>query len=353
MKQYSPDDKEGVSQLRSVVYGGPFEEDEWVWRYESSPLRPARIYLAESEGMIVGLRIFPFREVKVGNDVWMSVMAVGGMVHPDFQRRGIWSSLMREGLSRLRSEGIHLALSFPGTLRHSYAGFCKMGWSDLGSIPFLAKPLRLDGFLSKYVRSEWVKSSANRISRSFARTRAGRRSPRASGLSIERLESFDERFDLFWNQVSREQTALMVRDQKYLNYRYFDCPGDRYALFAAFRGEQLAGYIVVRRALPMLDLSIGLIMEIEPMGDADVAASLLDEAISSLDEEEVDGIGCLMMEHSPCYGMLRRAGFFRVPDRFNPREYHLVVEADPAKFSKAAMAQRGRWYLTWGDFDVG
>jgi hypothetical protein len=103
----------------------------------------------------------------------------------------------------------------------------------------------------------------------------------------------------------------------------------------------------------MFGLSIGLIMEIEPMGDADVAASLLGEAISSMDEEEVDGVGCLMMEHSPCYGMLRRAGFFPVPARFNPRDYHPVVEADLSRFSGTEMADRGRWYFTWGDFDVG
>jgi GNAT superfamily N-acetyltransferase len=352
MKQYSPDDKEGVFQLSATVYGEPFDEEEWTWSYENSPLRPARIYLAESEGRIIGLRIFPYREVKVRNDVFISVLAVGGMVHPDFRRRGIWSALMRDGLESLRSEGIHLALSFPGTHRHSYVGFRKMGWSDLGTIPLLVKPLRLDGFLSKLVRSERVRSSTGRLSRFLARSYPRKRPPQAGDLSIERIQSFDDRFDLLWEEASRQQMASVVRDQRYLNYRYRDRPGDKYVVFAAYRGRELAGYVVVRRALQMLDLSIGLIMEIETMGKTDVARFLLYEAISALDEEGVDGVGCLMMQHSPCYRVLRQGGFFPVPGRFNPRDYHPVVEADPSKFSRAVMADRGNWYFTWGDFDV-
>ena len=33
MKQYSPSDREGVFQLRTVVYGESFPEDDWVWKF--------------------------------------------------------------------------------------------------------------------------------------------------------------------------------------------------------------------------------------------------------------------------------------------------------------------------------
>jgi predicted N-acetyltransferase YhbS len=353
LKQYSPSDREGVFQLRTAVYGEAFPEADWVWKFESSPLQPARIYLAESEGMIVGLRIFTYREVKVLNDVRLSVLAVDGMVHPDFRRRGIWSALVREGLRRLRAEGIHLALCFVGPHRHTYAGFCKLGWSDVGSIPLLAKPLRLGGFLSRYVRSQRVQSSANRFSRFLAGTHRSKRSPKVSGLSIEGIQSFDGRFDRLWEEVSRQAMVSLVRDQKYLNYRYRDRPGETYAQFAACRGEDLEGYIVVRRSLQMFDLSIGLIMDMGTTGGTDVALSLVNEAVRYLDEQEVDAIGCLMMKHSPYYGVLRRAGFLPVPARFNPRDYHPVVEADPSRFPSAVMRDRSNWYFTWGDFDVG
>ena len=78
-----------------------------------------------------------------------------------------------------------------------------------------------------------------------------------------------------------------------------------------------------------------------------------DEAVSYLDEQEVDAVGCLMMRHSPYYGVLRRAGFLPVPSRFNPRDYHPVVDADPSKLSRAVVAKRDNWLFTWGDFDVG
>jgi ribosomal protein S18 acetylase RimI-like enzyme len=352
MRPYSPDDREDVFQLRTAVYGETFPREDWGWKYETSPLRPARIYLAESGGMIVGLRIFVFREVKVLDDVWLSVLAVDGMVHPDFQRRGIWSALMREGLTRLRSEGVRLAFCIVGTHRHSYAGFRKLGFLDVGSIPFLAKPLRLDGFLSRYVRGRRVRSSVHLFSRTFFRTHRRGAPPRSGGLSIERIHGFDDRFDRLWEEASQRQMVSLVRDQKYLNYRYRDRPGEKYVAFAASRGRKLEGYIVVRRTLQMLGLSIGLIMDIATVGEIDVARSLVDEATRYLDEQEVDAIGCLMMKHSPYYEVLRRAGFLPVPSRFNTRDYHLVVEADPAKISRTVTGVDGNWHLTWGDSDV-
>ncbi len=353
LREYSPSDREEVFQLRTDVYGEAFPEDDWVWKFERSPLGPARIYLAESQGRIVGLRIYPFREVKILNDVWRSVLTVDGMVHPDFRRLGIWSGLMREGIRRLRAEGIHLALSFPGIHRHTYAAFLKLGFLDVGPIPLLAKPLRLGGLLSRVVRSRRLQSSADRVSRFLPGTRQRRPPPQAGDLAIERIDGFDDQFDRLWEEESRQRTFSLVRDQKYLNYRYRDRPGEKYALFAAYRKKELTGYVVVRRALQMFDLSIGLIMELSTKGDTADAGSLVSEAIRYLYEDQVDAVGCLMVKHSPYYGVLRRAGFLPVPSRFNSRDYHPVVEADPSKFSKVVMAERSNWHFTWGDFDVG
>ena len=215
------------------------------------------------------------------------------------------------------------------------------------------KPLRLGGLLSRYVRSQRLQSSVDRFSRLLAGTNRGKRSPRVGGLSLEKIESFDDRFDRLWEEVSPQSTLSLVRNQKYLNYRYRDRPGEKYAQFAAYRGRDLEGYIVVRRSLQMFDLPIGLIMDMGATGDTDVAPSLVDAAVRYLDEQKVAAIGCLMMRHSPNYAVLRRAGFFPVPNRFNPRDYHPVVEADPAKFSNAVMGDGRNWHFTWGDFDVG
>ena len=352
MREYSPSDREEVFQLRTDVYGEAFPEDDWVWKFERTPLGPARIFLAESQGRIVGLRIFPFREVKVLNEVWRSVLTVDGMVHPDFRRLGIWSGLMREGIQQLRDEGIHLALSFPGIHRHTYAAFLKLGWVDVGPIPLLAKPLRLSGLVSRYFRSRRLSSAVDRASRLLPGIRQRKPPPRTGGLTIERIYGFDDRFDRLWEEESQQRTFSLVRDQKYLNYRYRDRPGDKYVLFAAYRREELEGYVVVRRALEMFDLSIGLIMDVSTKGEIADADVLVSEAVRYLEGDGVDAVGCLMMKHSPYYGVLRRAGFLPVPSRFNPRDYHPVVDADSSRFSTAVIAERGNWHFTWGDFDV-
>jgi GNAT superfamily N-acetyltransferase len=349
---YSPSDREEVFQLRTAVYGESFPEDDWAWKLGSSPLAPARVYLAKRGRATIGLRAFLFREVKVMNEVHSAVLAVDGMVHPDFRRRGIWSALMREGLRRLRSEGIHLAFCIVGAHRHSYPGFCKLGFADVGSIPLLVRPLRLDGFLSKYSRSERLGSSARSVSRLLARGLRRNPAPEPSGVSVERIHAFDDRFDLLWQHASRQHGVALVRDQKYLNHRYRDRPGEKYVSFAACRGDHLEGYIVLRRKLPMFGLSLGLIMDVMTTAGTDIATHLVLEASRYLAGQEIDAIGCLTAKRSPHYRVLRRAGFLPVPSRFNRRSYHLVVESDPSRVPGIVATDLDDWHLTWGDSDI-
>ena len=106
--------------------------------------------------MIVGLRIFTYREVKVLDDTCLSVVTVDG----DGSSRTSSDAESGPRSCARASAGCAPKVStspsrFRERIRHTYAGFLKLGWADVGPVPMLVKPLRLGGFLSRYVRNEW------------------------------------------------------------------------------------------------------------------------------------------------------------------------------------------------------
>jgi hypothetical protein len=60
------------------------------------------------------------------------------------------------------------------------------------------------------------------------------------------LHGFDERFDELWNQLGSNQTTLTVRNRKFLQWRYRDCPLRKYKTIGLLTddGSRLLGYLI-------------------------------------------------------------------------------------------------------------
>ncbi len=351
IREYSTRDKQGVFELRKAVYGESFDEQEWEWKFENGPVDPARIYVADSDGMIVGLRVFLLSRLQIMNESWTCGVAVDGMVHPDFRRHGIWSSLVREGLNKISKQGVNIACSFPGTDRYTYLGFRKLQWSDVCSMPLLAKPLRVDNIVKKYIKMPLLQKLAKLLVKIIVSICLRQRLRKTSDILIERIRSFDDRFDELWQRASRELNIAVVRDSKCLNWRYADKPGPEYTIFSAERGGNLAGYMVLTSSTNMFDLALGLIVDILTI-EEDVTDSLISQAVEYFESQKVDAIGCLMLKHSPYYRALKKAGFVLVPRTFSPREFHFVLHVDSSNIPETVVNKPDNWFLTWGDFDI-
>jgi hypothetical protein len=57
---------------------------------------------------------------------------------------------------------------------------------------------------------------------------------------------FDERFDDLWTRVKSEHTCLTVRDSRFLQWRYRDCPLHQYTALGLLSADQsrLLGYVI-------------------------------------------------------------------------------------------------------------
>jgi putative acetyltransferase len=96
-------DEASINALNRLAFGGPGE-----WQIIAR-LRQAKLIalslVAEEKGRIVGHILFSWLPVRIDSRDVAAVALAPMAVHPDRQRRGIGSRLVREGLKRLPALG--------------------------------------------------------------------------------------------------------------------------------------------------------------------------------------------------------------------------------------------------------
>jgi hypothetical protein len=67
--------------------------------------------------------------------------------------------------------------------------------------------------------------------------------------TIVRLQGIDERCDSLWEHSRSADRAMVIRNCRYLKWRYMDRPDAEYSLFGVERGSELLGILVARSTI--------------------------------------------------------------------------------------------------------
>ncbi len=353
IRAYKNGDEQAMFELYRAVYGEVTDKVRWMrhwhWKFMQTPAGAAVIWLPGSNEKIVGQ--YPINRVKmeVGNEVIEGSQMVELMTHPDYQHQGIFLTLARLALSDARDKGIDITYGFPNEA--AYPGHLKSGYSDVGSISAMIKPLNLENVLRKYITNQSLLKISTAILnlaiKAFYRTR---KVPEVDGLTITRVSSFDERINDLWARVSSNYEIMVRRDEAYLNWRYVEVPNVSYAIYLAEKKGQTLGYTVLK-CEEQLELTVGRIFELVVIaGKKAIAQSLLLKAIEFFKEEKADIILYRLIGNKSLYGALRKSGF--IYSRFASRKVRFIAHSNTAQIPEAFIKEPSYWFVQTGDSDA-
>lgn len=354
VRAYREGDEVQIRKLFESVFGEELSADRWNWQYRDNRTDTIIITLAEApNGDLVGQYALRPTWMKVGDDRCLGTLSLDTMVHPDYRRQGMFTKLARRTYEVAAQRGIPLTYGFPN--QNSYRGFVdKLDWVDLcGRIPVFAKVLNVRNVLSNRIISKALLTAATLLSRPslavFYRLRSGAELPR--GYAVRRVSRFDERFNYFWEEVSAAYRILVARDGPYLNWRFVKNPTEEYSLLACERGNDIAGYVVLK-CQEKFGLRIGLIVDILTGGGAQrINEALISQAVDRF-QGEADLVTCLMLEHTMQASALRKNGFIMVPEGLFPQELYLGVRKHTDEYPEQFLTNPENWYITWADHDT-
>jgi len=357
-------DELGILQLMKLS-GIERTREDWFWEFKSNPFGHL-IGVAEHEGQILGHMALIPTYMKIGKKAIVGSQAVDLVVLPEFRRQGMFLAIGKMLTKEAGKKGIDIVYAFPGMHAPSHSGFLKYGWFDVCKVPLLIKPINMNkmvNFLDKYKRLGFLNKS--KISRNVVKSilqiiltiisffsgifNRIEGNDNLRNVEIHSIKSFDDRIDDFWKKVSRYYPIIVIRNKKYLNWRYFEKPNVDYTVLLAEKNEKILGYIVLRSRKEK-NLKLGYIVDVLASSNNEyVIQCLILKAIEHFREENVDSIICWMLKSnlSAClyYKILKHNGFIQLSS------IPLIARVNSSRFSKKSVGDFTKWYITIGDSD--
>ncbi|MFC1937655.1 GNAT family N-acetyltransferase [Chloroflexota bacterium] len=349
-RAYQPGDEESIFSLVTAVWGNEVPDKErwlkgWQQVYMENPAGSSIIWLAEADGKLVGQYPLVLMDMKIGDTMVKAGEVVDTMTHPDYRRQGIASALGKEALSQLKEQGACLAFGFPTS--EVYPVHMKSGWLDVCAFQVLVKPLNLGNILKARFTSNRLSLpifmlAGSLVLKTFYRAK---RPPKIKGLTISRLSRFDERFDEFWNQICTDHSIILVRNTRFLNWRYVDPPDIDCAIYVA-EDKHICGYMILGSHKERNGLTLGRIYDIvAPLDRPDVLHCLVFKATEHFQKEKVDAIFVQMIAHKIYRESFLKNGF--VP---HPRSKNRFIAYNvSANLHDEFLENPANWFIQLGD----
>lgn len=340
VRPYTNADLPGVANLRALLYKHP-DDDQidwyssvWSWLERQPAGEPHRWVLTTGETIAGFLAAVP-QVYRIGRHRVVAYTPTDYMVHPNHGFHAI--PLMRTFFKTCQN-CVTCDSSVPTIKLQS-----RFGVNSVAELRHTAKlfeasvlPRSIPGPVQRLL------NGGMRITDEVLTFRAER------GLKAEVLDSFDERFDILFENIADTLPCLPVKDAAFLRWRYGPGSPHAEALTLGISGpDGLLGYAILRVTVTGRD---GYVLDLTTLpGRRDVARELLRCAVRHFMQAGVELIRYRFLE-SPTSPEARdawRLGFFP-----RKRRHQLLVKfADPALQELAR--NPANWAYNTGDGEMG
>lgn len=361
-REYIPSDVPIIVEFLDEVFQGWPKFDlkcskveHWKWKYIENPLKKMAVTLCFHGDTLVGTMHSLSRIIHVHGKDYLAGQGADLAVHPDYRGRGIYNA-MTENQNEIRKRKGYVFTTFqsgnPIVIQKAYRR----------NYPRLPSPLnmyyRIDDLNhhleKKNIKQSWIKKigykSLKLYSTRFRPLNLYRK--KQAKIDVEKNNTFDCETENFYNAIKQEYDFIVSRTSQYLNWRYSDPrAGEFYKIIARDNGE-VVGYLVFR-INKYNDYPEALIVDfLLSNARVDVFTALLDEALSSIDRENVNSVLMYLNKGHPFERTLRSRGFIDVR---NPEEVFLYGIDDKseviASIQKIDQVDLQRIHYQTGDSD--
>jgi GNAT superfamily N-acetyltransferase len=335
-------DDDELFRLYRDVFGTELSESSrkrWLWQYRENPATAPEgpeIWVARDGSALLGqYASMPVRLWWGGREVRAS-WGMDVFVRKEARGRGVGALLFNAW-----SDHVDVALGL-GLTPSSYGLFQKLGYADVGPVPFFRKIMD-----ARAVASRHLGSMLGAVAAPFLKVAlevVARERPPGKAIEVRRVTSFGSEYDGLWERARSSYAMCVRRDAAYLGWKYTRAPQHRYLIHEARRGSELRGFAVSRQT-EHRGLRLGWILDVfAEASDAEtkqslIAALVLDFRAARVARAQAFSMNVALAED------LRALGFLPGP---SPMQFCVRSRLDDA----GTLRDRGRWHVVFGDSDM-
>lgn len=327
IRTYKDGDELGFQKLDQLVEEHPWNRrnlDNWRWKFKgNNPAgKPIMIY-AENDGEIIGhFAALPMNYWINGKKIVGSHSAAM-MIDPAWQNKGLIKFVADRLINELIDIKIPFTYGYPND--NAYDLHVKLlGYEEVAMQRLFYKSLKSDNE---------SQSSIN-------------------NLSWRKINKFSKEVNVLWDKAKTDYTAIVIRNDEFLNWRYIDRPDVPYHAYGAYNGDDLEGYCILKTYKEQ-NILRGHFVDLFTMKDNNNCSSfLIQNGISFFKEKHVNEI-TLWMQGSPFLeNILKQNGFIISgisgggwPGSSRPMICRFNFNKDKYK----PILNDENWYFTMGD----
>ncbi len=360
------DDKLAIFKFIQIAYKDRWQykiPERWQWEFVDNPFLEGDdlpVFIAiDDGGNVVGQTCALVEPLKIGDRICRVGWSVDTFLLPEYRGQGIGFLLQK---ANDEANQVFMSLNMSLANRRIKAG--------LGSVPVdpvvlytrlvrfepesiltavTERLTRDEGFTRRVLSSFLHGSFLDRIISAILNGGVALRDSwllrkKRGELVLHPVEKFGEEVNQLWTKISPHFTALVKRDDVYLNWKYFQQPHMEYIPFLAKRGDEVCGYLILRLGKPP-ERFVGVIADIfTAPEDETMNASLLKFALRYFKKARVKDVmaASSVRAYQRCYEAF---GFKRVKEAFPM--LHCKGESPEC----APALEPGSWFLSKGDHD--
>lgn len=349
---YKESDMDMVIEFIKKYYGDSevSTKEFFVWQHEKSPAGSAVIRLAKNDlGKVVGFYCVIPQWFKIGGKKVKGSVSVNTLVDDEYRGRGIFTKLANDCYEDCIKRDISFTIGFPN--QNSYSGFVKkLDFNELPELPLLIYPLSFEGLIIKKIGNNMVGKLASYFGTGLDRLW---RNNVTESVNVKEVSELNEDFVKFSHVIDKQFNNATVRDRFFIKWRT-GLPHREYKILCYFEKKEILGYVILRTKVQdniksgfMVDFVIA-----DKYRFSEIGKELLKGAIFYFKKEMVELIGCLVVENSLEYKIMRKYGFVACPKILRPQPFKVITKWHIGKVPKN-FNDPINWFLTMIDYDVG
>jgi len=320
-----------------------FGSDYYEWKYFRNPIQAGEAWIVEDKEKIIGLLGITPKKIKILNKTIVGAELGDALTHPDYQRQGIFSSLVKITLDKSLEKGINLI--YGESNKRTLPGERKSGYEV---VPYLGlknfiKPLNIKKIISLKSRNKMLTASAASLMKillyKFSNIKQTYKINKYC--KVSKILSFDIKLDNFFEYASNRYDIILERNQEYLNWRYIEHP-DNYDIYLARDTNKILGYLITKIGF-YAHLKVGYIVDFITVEDVNVFKNLLLVAMNEFHKKNADLISCWALKKSMYAKVIKKTGF--LPFKSIP------VIIYKSEIGKKIINGKYKWHFTMGDTD--
>lgn len=330
---------EGESHI-AEQFGKPY----WQWQYRQLPGHHSEVFICKSNNEIAGYYHAPVYEMQVNGERKSFAVVQDVAVSDKLRGQGVFRKLAEFATEGLIQSGIDAIYTYPND--KSIKTFLKYnGYRNIYTYESFLLPLDFKKLIKAKIDFPFLGDIAGSVLNLFFLKQF--KASKHEQFAV--FQKADESIAGLFQKFAESFPVSRKRDLNYLKWRYEQRPDSKYFYLTYSEQNQLKAVAVFKNDT-MLNAEAMLLMDFAFTEEKHLHRLLKYVAKNA---NSISGGKPAFIFTAYCCPRIKsitKAGFFKVPERVNPRPVHLLVKN--IKTEEQPLLKPENWLATLGDWDV-